>query len=121
MDNGACIKCGRDTRDGETFCDTCLAEMQKYPVKPGVVVLLPKREAQPVKTPRRRHSTIAPEEQLKKLKKRLLALYIALTVSLAAIAGLVWLTLHNYSETEDEKLLPGQNYSSDVDTPSETE
>ena len=26
-----CMKCGRDTEEGRTFCTECLADMEKYP------------------------------------------------------------------------------------------
>ena len=38
-----CMKCGREIEDGQAFCGDCLAVMEKYPVKPGTAVILPKR------------------------------------------------------------------------------
>lgn len=110
-----CPKCGRNAAENQAFCQECLAEMEKYPVKPGVVVLLPRREQQMPKTAAyRRHSAITPEEQIQKLKKRITALTLALLIALGAAGGLGWLALQEYLEGKNVVLLPGQNYSSDT-------
>ena len=44
-----CLKCGRET--DQTFCQACREEMEKYPVKPGTIVLLPKERPSGKKTP----------------------------------------------------------------------
>ena len=50
-----CMKCGRETDDNNVFCQNCLLEMEKYPVQPGSVVLLPRRKESSVvrKAPKR--------------------------------------------------------------------
>lgn len=35
-----CLKCGRET--DQSFCEQCRKEMERYPVKPGTIVLLPR-------------------------------------------------------------------------------
>ena len=44
----SCMKCGRDTEEGRTFCAECMEDMEKYPVRPGTVVRLPERQDVPV-------------------------------------------------------------------------
>ena len=39
----ACMKCGKDCEESQVFCQECLAVMERYPVKPGTTVQLPKR------------------------------------------------------------------------------
>ena len=69
MDNNACMKCGRERPKDQVFCEKCLADMKEHPVKPGVVVLLPRREEASVKpAPKRRQPALPPEEQVKILK-----------------------------------------------------
>ena len=115
-----CPKCGRDAAEDQAFCAECLEEMKKYPVKPGVVVLLPRREQQTVKTPsHRKYTAVSPEEQLQKLKKRVIALTLALLLALGTAGGLGWLVLREYLEEKDVQLLPGQNYSSETPNISE--
>ena len=40
----SCMKCGKEVSEGQVFCEECLTEMERYPVKPGTPVLLPHRE-----------------------------------------------------------------------------
>ena len=41
---GQCLKCGKKTEDRSVFCGECLAIMEQYPVKPGTVVHLLRRQ-----------------------------------------------------------------------------
>ena len=105
-----CMKCGRDLQPGQVFCEECLAEMEKYPVKPGTVVLLPQYQRpnlQPKKVVKR---TVPLEEQLRKAKKRSRLLAWLLTAAITVAAGLGYLAAALYIEY-DGKFLPGQNYS----------
>ncbi len=114
MEEKHCAKCGRPAQLDQAFCSECLAEMEKYPVKPGVVVLLPHRETQPPKPAgRRKPPAPSPEELVKKLKKRIISLTLALILALAAVSGLVWYAVADYYEELNAKPLPGQNYSSE--------
>ena len=108
-----CMKCGREAPEGQSFCQDCLLEMEKYPVKPGTVVLLPKRRetASPKKPPRRR--TVSPEEQLRILKKRVRVLTALLVLLLAMLASLVYPAARYLMSLQRR---PGQNYSSIVVT-----
>lgn len=123
MEEKKCLKCGRPCQSDQAFCGECLAEMEKYPVKPGVVVLLPQQEQSGPKPTGRRRAVPTPEEQVVKLKRRLIALRLALVLALGAIGALTWLTVTDYlEEQKNTGLLPGQNYSSDnSDTPPATD
>ncbi len=112
MEPKKCPKCGRDAAENMAFCDECLVEMEKYPVKPGVVVLLPQHE-KPVKQSKRRHASVPLEDQLAKLKKRVAALALALILSLGAVGVLGWMVATDFFEDSPVKL-PGQNYSSET-------
>lgn len=105
-----CMKCGREIPAGQVFCEECLADMEKYPVKPGTAIRIPpRREEPPVKkaAPRR---PLSPEEQVKVLKRRLWIVSIILTLVLALVAGCLYLSL-DYIRENFGKPLPGQNYS----------
>ena len=111
-----CMKCGRDIVEGQVFCPECLEKMEKYPVKPGTPVLLPnRRKEMPKKAPTRRK--LSSEEQIRRLRRLnrtlsfLLALSLMVTIFLGYIAVLHFM--------EEEKFLPGQNYTSIVTAPTD--
>lgn len=117
-----CMKCGREIKAGQVFCGECLALMEKYPVKPGTVVQLPpKTETEPVKKqPRHRRTAASPEEQVKRLTKRVrrLTLAVILTTALAVFFALLSFDI---LEKAGMQKLPGQNYSTVIHTtPEET-
>ena len=85
----SCMKCGKEVSEDQVFCPECLAEMDRYPVKPGTPVLLPHRE--PIAAQRKRRPlkrVRKPEEQLAALRKsvRLLCLILFLLLAIAAVS-----------------------------------
>ena len=104
-----CMKCGRETQDESVFCQDCLTEMKKYPVRPGTVVLLPRRREPSIlkKIPKRYMLTM--EEQITFLRNAVMVLSILLGICIAAIALMLKPTMHYVM---DEHVEIGQNYSS---------
>jgi len=111
-----CMKCGRDTAEGSVFCPDCIAEMGKYPVQPGTVVLLPRRREtiSQKKTVKRR--VVTPEEQILVLRRWVIILSLLLVACISAIALMFEPTMHYL---RDEHFEIGQNYSSV--TPAQTD
>lgn len=104
-----CMKCGRDVEPGQVFCEECLTDMEKYPVRPGTAVVLPNHPERTVpKRPAKRVLTV--EEQLRKAKRqnRLLAALLAIYMVAAAVFGFLYLS---QNDEFSDKYLPGQNYS----------
>ena len=86
----ACLKCGREVQDKESFCPTCLEEMEKYPVNPDVVVTLPQRNSNAERR-RAKNRPPTPAEQIarlqsanRKLRKWVTLLFLALVAVVAA-------------------------------------
>ena len=102
-----CMKCGRETENEEVFCRNCLQIMEKYPVRPGTVVLLPRRRESTIKKTVKRHSVSA-EEQVKVLRKRLLVMLFFFVLCIAAMLLMINPTLHY---ALDKHVEIGQNYS----------
>ena len=90
---GQCLKCGKETAEKAIFCQQCQDDMGKYPVKPGTVIHLPKRQN-------------APEKKLEQYNE---ALSILLTVT-------AFMLLRTLSQ---EKPVPpiGRNYTTIDTTP----
>lgn len=106
-----CIKCGRDIEEGQVFCASCLEDMAKYPVKPGIAIQLPRRkDTSTVKKmhPKRRQPP-TPEEQLRVLKKKLRRMIVLWLVTLALLAATIYPTVEYFFG--EQFLLPGQNYT----------
>lgn len=93
-----CLKCSRETSEGQVFCDECLAQMKKQPIKPGTPVNLPQR---PASTPRsEKHAVVRPEDQIVRLEARVAQLrrtvtVLALTVILLGGILMFWLIQSN--------------------------
>lgn len=105
-----CMKCGRDLESGQVFCDVCRKTMEKYPVRPNVVVQLPHRAAQSAKKQQTRRRQMPTPEEQNQILRRIVRWQILLNaLLLAAVIGLSWLVVNLYRENED-KVLPGQNY-----------
>lgn len=106
-----CMKCGRDLEAGEIFCQACRENMEKYPVKPGTVVQLPRRwePATPKKQASRR-KPMPVEEQLSLLKR--LNRWLALGLVLVTLAGAVlgYFAVTQYLENRGKQTV-GQNYT----------
>ena len=115
-----CIKCGRETPAEQMFCEDCLLEMEKYPVKPGTLVFLPRRRdnTPPKKASKRR--VLPLEDQVKVLKKRVRILAVSLAVCLALILAMLYPSIQYLME---DHLKIGQNYTTVVApiAPAETE
>lgn len=75
-----CIKCGVKVPENQVFCDVCLADMEKYPVKPDVTVALPHREETPGTKKKSRKRILPPEEQLRRAKLKLRLAHLTLAV-----------------------------------------
>lgn len=104
-----CMKCGRDVEAGQVFCEMCLADMEKYPVKPGTAVVLPHYPERVLpKRPAKR--VLTNEEQLRRARRMNRILAVLLAVYMVAVAGLGYLYISQHEEF-DGKYLPGQNYS----------
>ena len=109
-----CMKCGRETKDDQVFCQDCLRIMQRYPVQPGTVVFLPRRREPVLKKTVKRH-VVSAEEQIKMLQKHLTILWIVLAICLAAIMLMINPTLHY---ALDKHVEIGQNYTTVTTTTS---
>ena len=112
----SCMKCGREIGENQVFCDICLADMKKHPVKPGIAVQLPHRkETHTVKkaAPRRKQAP-APEERILRLKKRLRRMVFLWIITLLLLAATIYPTIQYVQD--HFSLRPGQNYTTFTDS-----
>ena len=103
-----CIKCGKETKGSDVFCQDCLLVMQTQPVKPGTAVHIPVRPAS--KKPASRKKALSPEEQTAKLRRKMRQLrwtIFALILALAVTTASTLYLLHRQGVLEDL----GKNYS----------
>ena len=103
-----CIKCGRETAQDGVFCEECLADMEKHPVKPGTPVVLHQKPAVPIRrAPTRK--VRKPEEQIRSLKRAITTLWAVIILLVAALCIVTGLWLNQRSDPTDNSL-GGDNY-----------
>lgn len=106
-----CMKCGKETGENQVFCEGCLEIMEQYPVKPGTVINLPRRDAPaPEKKPPVHHKESSGAEQFVQLRgmiRWLTAIIAVLSVLLCATAVMLIRTLDKQSTVRTI----GQNYT----------
>lgn len=108
-----CLKCGRDTKSEQVFCEACVDGMAQYPVKSGTPVSLPKRETpQMPRRPVRRQRTLSVEEQLAGARRtnRKQKWWIAVLLILVIVLSTV--LVHQVMQPEDTDVV-GRNYTID--------
>ena len=103
-----CLRCGREIEDDCAFCDHCLQSMEKYPVRPGTAIILPKHKEAPVQKKIKHHLPVSSAEQIRNLRKqRFLLILISLMLAFL-LAGTVFMQLRLQNMIHYR---PGQNYS----------
>ena len=106
-----CMKCGRELKTSGVFCEECLAEMEKYPVKSNISVHLPHRAPPaPARKRNRRQKYIKPEDQIRHLKKVRNWLSLLLVVALLAFGAAAAMLLH-FLDVDAGDFGIGQNYN----------
>lgn len=105
-----CLRCGREKEEGNAFCSNCLLEMEKHPVSPNTVVVLPSHRSAPVrKGPLPRRPKPTQQQLLQKARRRCRNLAIATAVLSVLLAGVIAVSAWLYFRP---KAAPtGQNYT----------
>lgn len=107
----ACLRCGKKAEEKQAFCDVCLEDMQKHPVKPGTAIHLPQRDVvrQEKKTPARHREPEAAEQiaQLRKMIRWLIGMLAVLAILLLLVSGMLLHVL----EKETPTGIIGRNYT----------
>lgn len=105
-----CLKCGKETSNGQVFCPDCQQVMQQYPVKPGTAIHLPHRDTAADKKqydPRREPSRADTIAQLRRMIHWLTATVAVLSVLLLLTASMLIHTLDKNSAANTI----GRNYT----------
>ena len=63
----ACLKCGKETQEGQVFCHDCKSVMGQYPIKPGTPVHIIQRPTTPAD---KKPAKDAPKDTKESLKKK---------------------------------------------------
>lgn len=105
-----CMRCGRKTPEKQVFCDACLEEMARHPVKPGSVAYIPPRTAEaPGKKSASRRKPLTAEEQLAR-QGRLIKLLVGLCLLLSVLLLLISYLYVQSSEFQKAAEAIGENY-----------
>ena len=103
-----CLKCGRET--DQTFCDQCRAEMDRYPVRPGTIIQLPKdRTAAYQRSGQNWHASVSMDDRLEAQRLTIRRL-TRVVVGLAALVLILSLVISRLLSGNTQPPV-GQNYS----------
>lgn len=105
-----CLKCGKDTENGQVFCSRCLAVMKDYPVKDSVPVHLPQRTSAPAPSKSTRRRKLTTEELYAKAKgriKRLTITVVILSILFLLVSAALGYAIYCLDAIKDI----GQNYT----------
>ena len=105
------MKCGVEIDSTQVFCEACLADMKRFPVKPGTRIQLPNRPiAEIVKKPPVKKRRLTDAEKIHGLKRVIKWLSIALVAALLLLGFSISLLLED-SGAKDPVENIGQNYN----------
>ncbi len=106
-----CLKCGKEIPEKQVFCETCLAVMEQFPIKPDTKIFLPKRDAPSVskKAPVRK-KVLSPEERIPKLKKAIHILSVSLAIAVLFLVLAFALLFDSLKAKNTAQDTIGQNY-----------
>ena len=103
-----CMKCGKKLGRSETFCDECIAKMEKSPVDQNAIVNLPQRPTAPVvkKKPKIRRYLWEIEGENDTLRTKIRWLRMALIIAvLGFVAVLVLLIITMFRAGQFDPIL----------------
>ena len=109
-----CMKCGKEVKEKQVFCEACLVIMDKYPVKPGTHIQIPQRPKSTANKPSSKKKIYTPEEQVQRLRRSVKGLVLALICSMLALGMTITLLVHTVTEYKESASI-GKNYNT-VDT-----
>lgn len=112
-----CLRCARETSGQQVFCDACLDDMARHPVKSDTPIYLPVRKVSVAPNNKRRHRRERTAEEivpiLRKRIRVLTALVVILAMMLAAAVTGVWLAKRQGAGLSIPEI--GQNFQSITD------
>lgn len=99
-----CLKCGTVITSDQVFCETCLTDMERHPVKPGTPIVLPNRPERPAgKTAHKR--VRKPDEQIANLRGFIFWLLLLIVALGTALTVTVFMLISAIEEVEQAALL----------------
>lgn len=113
-----CMRCARETAPQQVFCNACLEDMARHPVRSDTPIYLPVRKSKeaPRKKSRRFRRERTAEEMVMILRKRvkvLTAITVILVMMLSAAMAGVWLAKKQGADLSIPNI--GQNFKTVTD------
>lgn len=105
-----CIKCGKETKNEQVFCDACLVVMEQFPVKPGTPVHLHPRPASTSSKAASRKRIFSAEEKIQRMRGAIKGLVLALLCMVLALGLTISLLVHTASLYQEAQSI-GKNYN----------
>lgn len=105
-----CLKCGKKTEERSVFCSECLEVMERYPVKPGTIVHLPRRQPLPESTANNDFEESTQMEQLAH-QRGMIRWLTAVVAGLSILLVITALLLIHTLDKDQQLPVIGRNYT----------
>ena len=105
----ACLKCGRDLTEGQSFCDSCRQDMAQYPIKPDTPVHIIPRPVEPVEKKSARKEKPSDKQLHTHLHSAIRWLVVAVGILTIITCLLAALLLNRMTEPKEPDI--GRNYT----------
>ena len=96
----SCLKCGQEVSPGQVFCESCLSDMARHPVKPGTPVIIPKRN-KPLPT-KRTHKRVHKPEDIIVSQRRLIGWLLAAVIALMLASAALTVAMFHYKDAAEQ-------------------
>ena len=112
-----CMKCGRETKQDAVFCRECLEHMERHPIPEHMLVYVPtdKDRAAAVRKSAEAHPVISPEDEVKRLHRKVEILRLLVILFMGATLFFGILSAETLHELKLSNLI-GKNYTTVVST-----
>ena len=100
----SCLKCGQEVSAGQIFCDSCLADMERHPVKPGTPVIIPNQNA-PLPSKRSYKRTNKSQDLITAQRRLIGWLLTTVIILILGLAAMTFMMFHYKNQLDQRSVM----------------